>query len=111
MTDAELMKENDILRALVSKLNIPCVHCGIPDISKCSRGFPGCVQADDIMVGESEYGFALLDRLRKAESRVTQLESLLISSWSVGTVTLHVSHAIPFGSEPKYLGDIVRAET
>jgi len=50
-----LTAENDLLRTMLPKLGAPCAHCGITDIGKCVRGFPGCAQADDLMCGEDEY--------------------------------------------------------
>ena len=51
-----LRKENDVLRGLVAKLQVACVYCGLDDISRCVKGFPGCDRADDLMCGE-DVGF------------------------------------------------------
>lgn len=55
-----LCKENDVLRGLMPALGAPCVYCGEKDISKCARGFPGCPQADDLMIGQDETGKRLI---------------------------------------------------
>ena len=52
--NAELRAVNDILLGIVAKAKIPCVYCGMDDISRCERGFPGCAQADDLMAGQDE---------------------------------------------------------
>lgn len=44
-------KENRKLRYIIAKTNIPCLYCGLLDMSKCKSGFPGCARMDDIMVG------------------------------------------------------------
>ncbi len=59
--------ENNVLRSLLPALGAPCVYCGLTEIAKCSRGFPGCAQADDILVGEEEGWRETLRRLRSAE--------------------------------------------
>ena len=43
-----LRKENDTMRAIITKL-MPCHYCGVDEIAKCPRGFPGCALADDIL--------------------------------------------------------------
>ncbi len=67
---AETRKENDILRALLPKLKAPCAHCGLEDISKCTRGFPGCAQADDLMCGDDAWLKGIKERFRRAESEL-----------------------------------------
>ena len=50
-----LWRENTILRGLVARhVKIPCVYCGLHEMAKCERGFPGCAKADDIICGEEE---------------------------------------------------------
>lgn len=59
-----LLRENTILRGLVSKSGAPCVYCGLTNISLCKQGFPGCAQADDIMCADDEVFAGLLAALR-----------------------------------------------
>lgn len=44
-----LRRENNILRALLPRLGAPCPYCGLREMSKCKRGFPGCPYADDLL--------------------------------------------------------------
>jgi hypothetical protein len=44
-----LEKENLELRAIIAKSVLPCLYCGLTDISKCTSGFPGCGRMDDII--------------------------------------------------------------
>lgn len=48
---AELEKENDKLRDIIARADIPCVYCGLPkdQMAKCVHGFPGCGRADDLI--------------------------------------------------------------
>lgn len=47
-----LQKENNTVRDLLARSDIPCVYCGLSkaDMSKCVHGFPGCSRADDLDV-------------------------------------------------------------
>jgi hypothetical protein len=67
-------KENGILRGLVAKVVGKCVYCGLEEMAKCARGFPGCAWADDLMCGEDEAFKATVDRMRKAESDLSTLK-------------------------------------
>jgi hypothetical protein len=51
---AELQKENDTLRGLLGSSSKPCVYCNLPAAEqiKCAHGFPGCMRADDQMLGK-----------------------------------------------------------
>lgn len=49
-----LRAENSAMRTVLAKSPIPCVYCGLDDMSRCERGFPGCARADDIICGEDE---------------------------------------------------------
>ena len=69
---AETRKENDILRALLPKLKAPCAHCGLEDISKCTRGFPGCAQADDLMCGDDAWLKGIKERFQRAEAEIRE---------------------------------------
>lgn len=52
----DLRAENDALRAiLASSPSIPCIYCGAETMAKCPRGFPGCGQADDLLVSGDEH--------------------------------------------------------
>ena len=55
-SNARLRKENDTLRGLIAKSNLPCVYCSLPasDMAKCSSGFPGCGRADDLMMIDTD---------------------------------------------------------
>lgn len=67
-------KENDVLRALLPKLGAPCMYCGLTEISKCERGFPGCPQADDLLCADETTHGDILKRFREAEAGVTRLQ-------------------------------------
>lgn len=67
-----LKAENDTLRRLLPALNAPCVYCGLTDISKCASGFPGCAQADDLMVGDDEVMKRLLEDNKKLKEQLQQ---------------------------------------
>lgn len=69
-TNEELEKENTFLRGLVAKLNIPCVYCGLENMSCCSRGFPGCAKADDILCADDEFMRQLLEENRQLKKQV-----------------------------------------
>ena len=45
-----LDSENTALRGLIAQQDTPCVYCGAATMAECPRGFPGCAQADDLMV-------------------------------------------------------------
>lgn len=49
-----LRRENNIIKTILSKAQIPCIYCGLDDMSKCKSGFPGCAKADDLICGEDE---------------------------------------------------------
>lgn len=66
---ARLRAENDVLRSLLPKLKAPCVYCGLEEIGRCTSGFPGCAQADDILCGDDE----TLRRLRDEVKRLKEL--------------------------------------
>lgn len=66
--EQRLARENDYLRGLVIKCNIPCVHCGLTNMGLCASGFPGCAQADDMMCADD----AMMRRLL-ADNRRLQL--------------------------------------
>jgi hypothetical protein len=52
----ELDAENTTLRGVVAaKPDAPCAHCGLKDMSQCSRGFPGCAKADDMICAEEQF--------------------------------------------------------
>lgn len=110
----EYRKENDVLRALLPKLGVPCVYCGLTEIGKCERGFPGCAQADDLMVGDEAMHGDVLKRLRSSEARVRELEGLAIGNQESGDGGLWVEVFIPIerlgganceGEECPTLGD------
>ena len=50
----ELEAENTRLRAMLARSDADCAYCGLSkaDMSKCSKGFPGCGRADDIVLSE-----------------------------------------------------------
>jgi hypothetical protein len=102
----EARAENTIMRGLLAKQDTPCVYCGAETMATCPRGFPGCAQADDLLVGDDE----TMRRLRverdealckpvvarwldshhaaAAEARVAQLEGALREC--EGIVSLYV---------------------
>lgn len=69
-------KENGILRGLVAKVVGKCVYCGLEEMAKCERGFPGCAWADDLMCGEDEGFKDTVGRMRKAEASLVEQEGL-----------------------------------
>jgi hypothetical protein len=48
----EATAENTKLRAILARSKEPCLYCGLTEMSKCERGFPGCGRMDDIMADE-----------------------------------------------------------
>lgn len=84
----QLEKENTFMRGLVSKLGIPCVYCGLADISKCARGFPGCAQGDDLMCADEEMFKDLLDQNRKLKTVAKAAEAFAISKGIEGHVSV-----------------------
>lgn len=68
---ARLRKENDILRAIASKV-MPCHYCGVASIGKCPHGFPGCSLADDMMAGD-ECMSAEIQKLRREVKNANEI--------------------------------------
>ncbi len=66
--------ENNILRGIIAVVNIPCVYCGLDDMSKCEHGFPGCAQADDLLCGQDMAWKALVEERNELRARVEELE-------------------------------------
>ena len=52
-------------------------YCGLTDKSKCSRGFPGCAWADDLMCGEEEGYRNLISQLTAAKSALVKAREAL----------------------------------
>lgn len=52
-SNEELELENETLRTLVAGVRIPCHYCGLDDMARCARGFPGCPLADDLILGQA----------------------------------------------------------
>lgn len=50
----EQRAENDTLKGILAKSNLPCIYCQLPAdrMAECKSGFPGCARADDIMTVE-----------------------------------------------------------
>ena len=44
----QLTAENSKLRGILARADVPCIYCGLADMSQCARGFPGCARMDDI---------------------------------------------------------------
>lgn len=66
-------KENDILRGIAATI-MPCHYCGVNEIAKCPRGFPGCGLADDLFCAEE----ALVHEYRKElESVKAELKKVI----------------------------------
>jgi hypothetical protein len=60
-TNTKLDAENTTLRGVIAaKPDAPCVYCGLEDMSRCRRGFPGCAKADDMICAEEQF----VDRFR-----------------------------------------------
>lgn len=68
----QLRAENSILRGLLPRLGAPCPYCGLIEMAKCVRGFPGCAYADDLMCGEDEHARRLLVELRQLKATLKQ---------------------------------------
>lgn len=51
---AELIQENNVLRALLGNSSKPCPYCNLPahKQAECPAGFPGCSRADDQLLSE-----------------------------------------------------------
>lgn len=79
-TVEELEKENAVLRGLLPALNAPCVHCGLTDIGRCARGFPGCAQADDLLVADQVLHGDLLARYRQVSAELEKLKQSIAES-------------------------------
>ena len=49
---AELVEENNRLRAILGNSKLDCVYCKLPAVkqNECASGFPGCARADDQML-------------------------------------------------------------
>lgn len=78
MKYAELEAENTVMRGILANSpGIPCVYCGVDNISKCPRGFPGCAQADDMMIAWDESEERLGKQLWRARGVVRDLWGLL----------------------------------
>ena len=47
----KLTDENDRLRGIIAKSDLPCLYCGLAaaDMAKCPSGFPGCGRGDDML--------------------------------------------------------------
>jgi hypothetical protein len=52
----EARAENTIMRGILAnhKTANPCIYCGAESMGKCPKGFPGCGQADDILIADDE---------------------------------------------------------
>lgn len=74
-----LGRENNTIKMILAKQAIPCLYCGLEDMSKCAKGFPGCAKADDLICGEEEHGRYLIktmEALREAlETALKYLEA------------------------------------
>ncbi len=46
-------EENDKLRGILAKSNLPCIYCNLAAMGECKKGFPGCGRMDDIMADEA----------------------------------------------------------
>lgn len=66
--------ENTMLRGVLSRAAIPCLHCGLDDMSRCVLGFPGCDKADDMMLGESEGFQRACARMKAAEEKASRYD-------------------------------------
>lgn len=56
----KLRQENDILRGIAANI-MPCHYCGVDNIAKCPRGFPGCGLVDDMMAAEDCMSGEIMD--------------------------------------------------
>lgn len=68
-----LLAENETLRLILAKSNIPCIYCSKENMAECERGFPGCAKADDIIVGEEYHMERLLEENRKYKEALQKL--------------------------------------
>jgi len=74
---SEAVRENTILRGLLPKLGAPCVYCGEIELGKCTRGFPGCAKADDLMCGEDEAFRRLVEERNQLKKEIIGLADVL----------------------------------
>lgn len=82
MTTEELQRENTLLRGMVAKLVRPCHYCGLDDMSKCKRGFPGCALADDILCGEDEAFKRVVEERNKLKAELREIRKpQLLEVW------------------------------
>jgi hypothetical protein len=73
--NGELKAENDAMRAIIANSPaIPCIYCGAGTMARCPRGFPGCGQADDLMVSGDE---AMKRSLDQKNAHIAELRSTL----------------------------------
>lgn len=75
--EMELIAENNAIKNLLAKCSTTCIYCGLEDMSKCARGFPGCAKADDIMCGEDEALRDLLAANRTLHKAIQQVIEIL----------------------------------
>jgi len=72
-----LRAENTHLRTLVAVQATPCVYCGLTEMAKCTRGFPGCARADDLICGEEEAFKAVVSERNTLRAEVARLTAAL----------------------------------
>lgn len=90
---AALRKENDVLRGLLPALKAPCPYCGLTNMAQCTRGFPGCGLADDLLCGEETAAQSLLDRLHALEGQTRrQVPSTESVAYVVDGVSVSISN-------------------
>ncbi len=75
MVETERLRaENTHLRTLVAVQATPCVYCGLTEMAKCTRGFPGCARADDLICGEEEAFKAVVSERNTLRAEVARLK-------------------------------------
>lgn len=77
--------ENTILKGIIAtNPGIPCVYCGVDNIGKCPKGFPGCGQADDLMVFDDEQGRRLRADLTRCRAALRVARPYVHQEYGIG---------------------------
>lgn len=70
-------RENMLIKGVMPMLNAPCIYCEEANMAKCPQGFPGCSQADDLLVAQDVVGLAIIDELKQFRLGVLTLAEQL----------------------------------
>lgn len=100
-----LSRENSHMRTLLAHVpDEKCIYCGLDNMAKCPRGFPGCSKADDLIAGEDVEFLRLLGEHRSLtaeveglRARITKMEGLL----------RRYRNETPLGHQPHMIAHVV----